>query len=53
MDKDLNTMAVIQNQKAKDMAKDAQQPLDAEGRELAEKKRWTLDIPEVKLDPLR
>ena len=51
---DLNTMAEIQNEKAKEIA--AGQPeLDPEGTRMAEEKRKTFDFPTnaVKVDPLR
>ena len=49
----LNTMSDIMKEKQNDIAKSEQVPLDEEGKELAKRKRWTLDIPEIKSDPLR
>lgn len=50
---DLETMGQIQE--SKHSITGAQLPLDAEGRELAERKRYSIDLPEhiVKTDPLR
>lgn len=50
---DLDVMAQIQRQKEGEG--DGQLPLDAEGADLAEEKRFSLDNPEyiVKTDPLR
>ena len=52
---DLNTMAVIQAEKRKEIAAQEQQPLDPEGKHMAEEKRKTFDLPTnaVKVDPLR
>ena len=52
---DLNTMAVIQAEKRKEIAQQEHQPLDAEGQHMAAEKRKTFDLPTsaVKLDPLR
>lgn len=51
---DLNTMAEIQNEKAKEIAS-GQPELDAEGTKMAGEKRKTFDLPTnaVKVDPLR
>ena len=53
--KDLNTMAEIMAEKAKEMAGGELPPLDPEGKALAERKRKTFDLPTnaVKVDPLR
>ncbi len=53
--KDLNTMAEIMAEKAKEMAGGQLPPLDPEGKALAEQKRKTFDLPTnaVKVDPLR
>lgn len=51
---DLDTMAEIQGQKATEEG--GQLPLDDEGREVAEKKRFAIDLGEytvAKTDPLR
>ena len=55
MSMELERMAAIQAEKAKEIAAQEQQPLDAEGQELAEDKRKTFDLPTnaVKVDPLR
>lgn len=52
---DLETMEQIQTQKERDMAATEPMPLDAEGADVAEEKRYSIDIPEyiVKTDPLR
>lgn len=51
----LDTMAVIQNEKTKEINAQEQLPLDPEGKALAEDKRKTFDLPTnaVKVDPLR
>ncbi len=50
---DLDVMAQIQAQKMRDTG--GKLPLDAEGADLAEEKRYSIDLPEyiVKTDPLR
>ena len=55
MSMDLEAMAAIQAEKAKEIAAQEQPPLDPEGRALAEEKRKTFDLPTnaVKVDPLR
>lgn len=53
MKRDLNVMAAIQNEKAKEIDKQAQQPLDPEGEAMAKHKRFTFDIIETPVDPLR
>ena len=52
---DLDTMAVIQAEKTREIAAQEQPPLDPEGAALAEDKRKTFDLPTnaVKVDPLR
>ena len=54
-DKNINTMTIIQREKLKEIAGQEQQPLDPEGKRLAEEKRKTFDLPTnaVKVDPLR
>lgn len=47
------TMVQIQDQKQKDLLKDEMLPLDPEGRRLAEHKRFTFDVIETPVDPLR
>lgn len=50
----LETMEQIMQEKAKEM-QEGQLPLDDEGRDVAEEKRKTFDLPTnaVKVDPLR
>lgn len=52
---DVDIMAAIQREKTKEIAAQAQPPLDPEGVALAEDKRKTFDLPTnaVKVDPLR
>lgn len=53
MDLDLDTMAAIQAEKERESG--GQLPLGPEGADLAEEKRYSIDMPEyiVKTDPLR
>lgn len=51
--RDLKIMDTIQLQKQKDIDAEKQIPLDAEGKKLAEAKRFTFDIIETPVDPLR
>ena len=55
MGMDLETMAIIQEEKAKEIAAGDAHELDAEGQRMAEEKRKTFDLPTnaVKVDPLR
>lgn len=55
MSMNLDIMAAIQAEKLKEIAAQTQQPLDPEGKALAEDKRKTFDLPTnaVKVDPLR
>ena len=53
MKKEFEELVKIQSQKAKDIEDDGLQPLDAEGRALAEHKRFTFDIIDTPVDPLR
>ena len=53
MKNDLRTMEKIQGQKEKDILKRETQPLDPEGRAMAEHKRFTFDVIAVPTDPLR
>ena len=55
MSMNLETMAAIQAEKTKEIEAGTQQPLDPEGKALAEEKRKTFDLPTnaVKVDPLR
>lgn len=52
MTRNLETMARIQDEKAKEIQA-TQLPLDAEGKALAEHKRFTFDVITVPSDPLR
>jgi len=53
MERDLNVMDEILNQKEKDISKVELHPLDDEGRTLAEGKRFTFDVIAIPTDPLR
>lgn len=53
MTRDIDVMETIQHEKARDIARDGQMPLDAEGSALAEAKRFTFDIVQTPTDPLR
>lgn len=55
MKRSIGTMAAIQAEKAREISMTQQQPLDAEGKRLAEEKRMTFDMPinVAKVDPLR
>lgn len=53
MDRDITVIDAIQAEKEKDIAKAGLQPLDPEGRKLAEHKRFTFDIVDAPADPLR
>ena len=53
MSRNLDVMAAIQKEKAKEIETQAQQPLDAEGTALAEHKRFTFDVIQTPVDPLR
>jgi hypothetical protein len=55
MSMNLDTMAAIQAEAKKEIAARELQPLDPEGKALAEEKRKTFDLPTnaVKVDPLR
>lgn len=51
--KDLETMEIIQNERSAETTAGELMELDDEGKALAEQKRYTLDVPEIKNDPLR
>ena len=51
--REIETMVKIQEQKEKDIAAHELQPLDPEGREMSEHKRFTFDVVDVPTDPLR
>ena len=53
MTRDLDTMKVIINQKEKDIEASQLQPMDSEGKYMAEHKRFTFDVINVPTDPLR
>lgn len=50
---DLEIMAEIQAQKEKEIDAGELLPLDDEGKKLAEGKRFTFDVVETPVDPLR
>ena len=50
---DINVMDTIQRQKEKDIDAAELQPLDPEGVEMGEHKRYTIDIVDAPSDPLR
>ena len=53
MERDLDIMDTIQQEKAREIQEQELQPLDAEGRKLAEYKRFTFDVIDIPSDPLR
>lgn len=53
MDERLREMERIQNAKEQDIARDGIPPLDPEGETVAKHKRFTFDIIETPVDPLR
>lgn len=53
MDKDLNVMDQIQQQKEKDIENSELIPLNEEGKKIAQGKRFTIDIIDAPSDPLR
>lgn len=53
MDERLRTMDMIQREKEKDIARDGIPPLDPEGETVAKHKRFTFDIIDTPVDPLR
>lgn len=52
-ERDLSIMEQIQNQKEKDIEAQELQPLNPEGKTMAEHKRFTFDVVDVPTDPLR
>lgn len=52
-ERDHRTMGEIQGQKDRDIQKREAQPLDPEGKTLAEHKRFTFDVINTPVDPLR
>lgn len=53
MTRDLDIMNAIQEEREKELEEEELQPLDAEGKALAEHKRFTFDIVDIPNDPLR
>lgn len=53
MERDLNVMKNIIDQKKKDLDNKELPPLDPEGVKLAEHKRFTFDVIDTPVDPLR
>jgi hypothetical protein len=53
MSRDLDTMTQIVNEKEKDIEASELQPMNPEGRYMAEHKRFTFDVVDVPTDPLR
>lgn len=53
MIRDLHIMDQIQTQKERDIKREALMPLAAEGKSLADGKRFTFDIITIPSDPLR
>ena len=53
MTRDRSVMDEIQREKIKDIEKEELQPLNPEGEALAEHKRFTFDIVNTPVDPLR
>lgn len=51
--RDLDTIKTIMNQKDRDIAREGQPPINPEVRRLAEEKRFTFDIINTPVDPLR
>ena len=49
----LDIMTIIQNEKAAEFTAKENPALDAEGKKLAEHKRFTFDVTNVEVDPLR
>lgn len=53
MNRELNVMDKIQEQKAKELDEKELQPLNPEGKEIAKHKRFSFDIVDTPDDPLR
>ena len=51
--RDIAVIDAIQNQKAKEIEEKEPHPLDPEGVRMAEHKRFTFDIINTPVDPLR
>ena len=53
MERQLSDMDAIQQEKTKDIERKGAHPLDPEGKTMAEHKRYTFDIIDTPVDPLR
>ena len=53
MERNLDVMNAIQEEKAKEIEQQELHPLDDEGIALAEGKRFTFDVIDTPVDPLR
>lgn len=53
MKRDLNIMKAIQSEKAKEIEAVAAHKLDPEGKAMSAHKRFTFDIIDTPIDPLR
>lgn len=53
MTRDLKVMSEIQDDKQKVISRSTPMELDAEGKEVAERKRYTIDVIDTPVDPLR
>lgn len=53
MDRDLDIMATIMEEREKELKTEELQPLNPEGETMAEHKRFTFDVITVPTDPLR
>lgn len=53
MKRDIKVMEEIMNERDKEIEREQQLPLDREGKELAEGKRFTFDVIDTPVDPLR
>lgn len=53
MSKDISTIDAIQREKQKEVESQETPPIDEEYRKLAEQKRFTFDVIDTPVDPLR
>lgn len=53
MERDISIIDTIQREKEKDIEREQAHNLDPEGTSMAEHKRFTLDLVDVPVDPLR
>lgn len=53
MERDINVMNAIQQEKEMDIEREKAHALNPEGVSMAEHKRFTLDLVDVPTDPLR